>query len=239
VRVQKIIGIVAVFFLLSGCLYPVEERVQQLDTKDKQLDSVQKAVDEFKEVNGGLLPIKTSDLDTPLFQKYVVDFDRISPRYINEPPGTSFENGGEYVYVLTDVEHEATVKLIDLKISEKIKELNLLIKMYKDRQKYPPFQKQIAANLFSLDYEKLGLKEPPEVTSPVTGNSLPLLIDGKGEIVVDYRSDLSYLLKQSNDPPREGASIQDLYWKETPFVPAFSPGYTVNEKGEPEFSADS
>lgn len=234
-RVQKILCLFPVFLLLSGCLYPEERKVQHMAPKNDQLASVQQAVNEFKKENGGLLPIKTSRADTPLYQKYVIDFDRLSPRYLTEPPGTSFENGGEYLYVLTDVENEATVKLIDLKISEEIRELQLLLQMYKDRRKYPPFHEQLAVDIFTLNYEKLGLNKPPEVTSPVTGNSLPLLIDGRGEIVVDYRSDLSILLKQSGETFPKGEPIQDIYWKETSFVPAFSPEYTLDEKGEPEF----
>ncbi|WP_429668612.1 hypothetical protein [Bacillus gobiensis] len=234
-RVQKILCLISVILLLSGCLYPEEKKIQQTVPKNDQLSGVQEAVNEFKKENGGLLPIKTSGTDTPLYQKYVIDFDRLSPRYLTEPPGTSFENGGEYLYVLTDVENKPTVKLIDLKISEEIRKLKLLLQMYKDRHKYPPFHKQMAGGLFALNYEKLGLKQPPEVTSPVTGNSLPLLIDGHGEIVVDYRSDLSFLLDHRNESYPKGAPIQDIYWKETPFVPAFSPGYTLNEKGEPEF----
>ena len=44
--------------------------------------------------------------------------------------------------------------------------------------------------------KKLGLKAPPTVTSPVTGESLPLLISSNGEIYVDYRSDFAQILKK-------------------------------------------
>ncbi|MGX1723934.1 hypothetical protein ACWID2_15720, partial [Bacillus haynesii] len=34
---------------------------------------------------------------------------------------------------------------------------------------------------------------------------------------------------------KPGEEVQDLMWEETPFVPAFSVKYTVNDKQEPVF----
>ncbi|WFA03494.1 MULTISPECIES: hypothetical protein [Bacillus] len=221
--------------LLSGCLYPEQKRAKNNVPYQHQLNEVQAAVDEFRKATGGLLPIKTKDMSIPIYQKYPIDFNRLSPRYLEEPPGTSYENGGEYVYVLVDVEKNPTVKLIDVKMSEAVKELKLRIEMYKDQHRYPPYEKVVAKNLFTLDYQKLGLKEPPSVTSPVTGDSLPLLVDQKGDIQVDYRMDLAKLLKKSKKALKPGDEIQDVMWKETPFVPAFSVKYSVNDKQEPVF----
>ncbi|NPC92786.1 hypothetical protein HOO54_11235 [Bacillus sp. WMMC1349] len=221
--------------ILSGCLYPEERKSQNNVSYQNQLAVVQAAVDKFKEATGGLLPIKTRDMSVPVYQKYPIDFNRLTPRYLEEPPGTSYENGGEYLYVLVDVEKKPTVKLIDVKMSETISDLKLRVDMYKQQHRYPPYQKVVSKHLFMLDYHKLGLKEAPSVTSPLTGTSLPLLIDEKGEIKVDYRLDLASLLKKSRKKIKPGEQIQDLIWKETPFVPAFSVKYTVNDKQEPVF----
>ncbi|WP_336183195.1 hypothetical protein [Bacillus sp. 205(2023)] len=226
---------VAVIFL-SGCLYPHERKssVQATPYQD-QLKLVQSAVDEFQKANGGLLPIQTKDMSTPLYQKYPIDFNRLAPRYMAEPPSTAYESGGDYQYVLVDVENNPTVKLIDVKMAEKIRDIKLRVQMYRQEHKYPPYQGVLARDLFTLDGKKLGEADSLSVTSPISGNSLPLMIDGDGEIYADYRTELVSCLKKSKKTFKPGTEIQDIIWEETPFVPAFSVKYTVNDKQEPVF----
>ncbi|MCY9189382.1 hypothetical protein [Bacillus mojavensis] len=226
---------VAVIFL-SGCLYPHERKssVQATPYQD-QLKLVQSAVDEFQKANGGLLPIQTKDMSTPLYQKYPIDFNRLAPRYMAEPPSTAYESGGDYQYVLVDVEDNPTVKLIDVKMAEKIRDIKLRVQMYRQEHKYPPYQDVLARDLFTLDGKKLGEADSLSVTSPISENSLPLMIDGDGEIYADYRTELVSCLKKSKKTFKPGTEIQDMIWEETPFVPAFSVKYTVNDKQEPVF----
>ncbi|MFS0663695.1 hypothetical protein AB1L06_06635 [Bacillus mojavensis] len=226
---------VSVIFL-SGCLYPHERKssVQATPYQD-QLKLVQSAVDEFQKANGGLLPIQTKDMSTPLYQKYPIDFNRLAPRYMAEPPSTAYESGGDYQYVLVDVEDNPTVKLIDVKMAEKIRDIKLRVQMYRQEHKYPPYQDVLARDLFTLDGKKLGEADSLSVTSPISGNSLPLMIDGDGEIYADYRTELVSCLKKSKKTFKPGTEIQDMIWEETPFVPAFSVKYTVNDKQEPVF----
>ena len=35
-------------------------------------------------------------MNTPIYQKYPIDFQKISPRYIQEAPGNAYESG-EYI----------------------------------------------------------------------------------------------------------------------------------------------
>ncbi|ABS74459.1 hypothetical protein F0M21_10765 [Bacillus velezensis] len=221
--------------LLSGCLYPEAEKTENKVSYKHQLQQVQAAVDEFKKANGGLLPIQTKDMKTPLYQKYPIDFKRLAPRYIEEPPASAYESGGMYQYVLVDVEHKPTVKLVDLQMAEAIRDMKLRVKMYQEKHTYPPYEDAVSKGLFTLNKKKLGMKDSPSVKSPVSGTSLPLLIGADGEIYADYRVDLARCLKENKKKIKPGAEIQDILWKETPFVPAFSVTYTVNEKQEPVF----
>ncbi|AXI40029.1 MAG: hypothetical protein C6W58_08895 [Bacillaceae bacterium] len=217
--------------LLSGCLYP-EERLHKNEIPyEAQIQSVQKAVEQYKADTEGLLPIKTRDKSTPIYEKYPIDFNLLIPEYLPEPPGTAFENGGIYLYVLVDVEKNPTVKLIDLRIAEAIRELKMRINAHE----YPPYEKQIAKNVFTLNYKKLGLKEPPHVKSPYSGENLPLVIDNNREVYVDYSLDLYRAIKESKRSFKEGEDIRHLLVENSPFVPAFSLPYTVNEKNEPVF----
>lgn len=233
---KKILIIVMVSFvsILSGCLYPKENLVQNTVPHDGQLQMVQSAVDTYKEQNGGLLPIKTRDKDTPIYQKYPIDFQKITPDLLPEPPGNAYESGGVYQYVLVDVETNPTVKLIDIRMAEQLQEVTLKMKMYRDEHQYPPFKKMIADGVYEIDFKKMGYKEVPQVTSPYSGKSLPFVIDEKGEIFVDYRIDLYDALQKYGDEVKEGDDIRYLLMKESPFVPVYSLPYTV-KNGEPIF----
>ena len=43
-----------------------------------KLNRFKRAVNQFQEDNGGILPIKTKDANTPIYQKYPIDFKRIA-----------------------------------------------------------------------------------------------------------------------------------------------------------------
>lgn len=223
---------ILVLITLTGCMYPEEKLVQnQVPYKD-QLDSVQSAVKQFQEENGGILPIKTKDAETPIYQKYPVDFKKIVPKYISEPPGNAYENGGLFQYVLVDVEENPTVKLLDLRMAETIRE----IKMRIEANGYPPFKEQIATNIYSLDFKKIGYKEEPVAISPFTNQNLHFIISTDGEIFIDYRSDLYQAMKSTKLDLKEGEDIRHILVNESMFVPAYSLPYTIDKSAnEPIF----
>lgn len=231
-KIRFYLPVIFVLFTLTGCMYPEEKLVQnQVPYKD-QLDSVQSAVDQFKEANGGILPIKTKDAQTPIYQKYPIDFNKIVPKYLSEPPGNTYENGGLFQYVLVDVEENPTVKLLDLRMAETIRE----IKMRINASGYPPFKDQIADNIYTLDFKKIGYKEEPVAVSPYTNQNLHFIISTDGEIFIDYRSDLYQAIKASKLDLKEGEDIRHILVNESMFVPAYSLPYTIDKSAnEPIF----
>lgn len=221
--------------LLSGCLYPKEDLAQNKIPYKDQIQSVQTAVDQFREDNGGILPIKTKEADTPIYQKYLIDFKKISPKYLAEPPGNAFESGGVFQYVLVDVETNPTVKVFDLRIAETIRDINLRIKS----TGYPPYKEEVAKNVYTLDYKQLGYKEPPVAVSPYTNQNLSFVITGHAEVFVDYRPDLYQVLKNTEQHLKPGEDIRPILVKDSMFVPAYSLPYTVkSETNEPVFMED-
>jgi hypothetical protein len=218
--------------LLSGCMYPKEELTQnQVPYKD-QIKAVQSAVDDFQKDNGGILPIKTKEAETPIYQKYPIDFKKIAPKYIAEPPGNAYESGGIFQYVLVDEETNPTVKLLDLRMAETIRDIKLRIRT----NGYPPYKDQIAKNVYSLDYNKLGYKKAPYAVSPFTNQNLSFVITGDAEVYVDYRPDLYQVLKKTEKEPKPGEDIRSILVDDSMFVPAFSLPYTIDSKTkEPVF----
>ena len=77
-------------------------------------------------------------------------------------PFQCYETGGIYQYVLMDVENNPTVKLVDLRSAESIRELNLR----KNINGRVPFNDSVGENVYAVDFKTMGFKEPLTVPSP-------------------------------------------------------------------------
>lgn len=233
---MKRLGLIALLLILtisilSGCMYPEEKLSQNQIPYETQVKAVQDAVVTYQKENNGLLPIKTRDQDTPIYQKYPIDFRKLSPQYLAEIPGNAFENGGVFQYVLTDVEEDPQVKIFDLRLAEQIRELKIRI----EAQGYPPFKEEVANNVYTLNYKELGYDGDVYVNSPYSNKNLPLVINGDGDIFVDYSMDLFEQIKSTDKELKPGEDIRNLLVEDTFFVPAYSLPYTVDENNEPVF----
>lgn len=210
--------------LLTGCMYPDNQLTQNEIPYKDQLQSVQTAVDSFQKDNGGVLPIVTKEANLPIYQRYPVDFKKLIPKYISEPPGNAYESGGIFQYVLVNMETKPAVKLLDLRVTDAIRDLKLRI----NANGYPPFKKRIANNVFSLNFKKLGYQTPPTIESPFTHHKLTFVITGTAEIYVDYTPDLSAVLKNEKIIVKPGEDIRPILMKDSMFVPAYSLPYTID-----------
>ncbi|MDT9024671.1 MULTISPECIES: hypothetical protein [Rossellomorea] len=233
---MKRLGLIAFLLILtmsilSGCMYPEEKLSQNQIPYETQVKAVQDAVVTYQKDNNGLLPIKTRDQDTPIYQKYPIDFRKLSPQYLAEIPGNAFENGGIFQYVLTDVEEDPQVKIFDLRLAEQIRELKIRI----EAQGYPPFKEEVANNVYTLNYKELGYDGEVYVHSPYSNKNLPLVINGDGDIFVDYSMDLFEQIKSTDKELEPGTDIRNLLVEDTFFVPAYSLPYTVDENNDPVF----
>nr|WP_251139313.1 hypothetical protein [Exiguobacterium sp. s146] len=214
-------------------MFPDSNRVDNVPYED-QLTSVQTAVDSFKETTG-VLPIKTRPAETPLMERYPIEFARLVPGYLADPPANSFEGGGLFLYVLVDAETEPTVKLIDLRVSESLQQLQTNINAFRAKEGKFPFDGSLGKNQFTVDYDLIFVSEEPSIPSPYTENELPIYVDGTGQLFVDYRADLEDALENTDVEPKVGEDIRYLLYNDSPFAPAYSQGYTINEQGEVEF----
>jgi hypothetical protein len=218
--------------ILSGCMYPTEKLAENQIPYTDQIQSVQQAVNAFQKDNGGILPIKTRDAETPIYQKYPIEFKKIAPKYLAEPPGNAFESGGIFQYVLVDVETNPTVKLLDLRMAETIRDIKLRIKT----NGYPPYKDKISENVYTIDFKKLGFKQDPYAISPYSNQNLTFVVTTDAEVYVDYRQDLFQELKETDKQVKPGEDIRYILVEDSMFVPAYSMPYTVEpENNEPVF----
>lgn len=221
-------SLLSIVFLLSGCLYPSSELAQNQVPNEEQLKMVQEAVLQYQEQTDGLMPIKTNPSDVPLYERYIIDFTKLKEaQLLNEIPGTAYENGGIYQYIIITPEENPHVKLIDLRMTEKIREINVKLDIYRQKNLYPPYGEQVAEDVYELNYEKLGIKERPTVVSPFTQQELPILMTTDGELIVDYRHDLQVAVEQFDVNLEEGEDLRLILEENYPFVPAYSVAYTM------------
>ncbi|WP_353056504.1 hypothetical protein [Sporosarcina luteola] len=226
-----LLSVIAISLLLSGCMYKGEEKAVRENPYEDQLELIQKAVNAYKENNGGLLPIKTKEQETDMYIKYPIEFSKIVPAYTEKIPSNAYETGGIYQYVLMDVEENPTVKLVDLRIAERIRDLNLR----RHINGKLPFKDPVGENVYEIDYEAMGFKEPLKVESPYSDALLPIVVGGDGHFYVDYSIDLNRILQEEKPDVQEGEDIRYLLSDFYPILPAYSLPYTVNEKNEPVF----
>lgn len=231
----RIVGVLLLIAVLSGCMYPQSELQKNQSPNQAQLELVQNAVDKYREEHEGLVPIKTKDNDTPIFQKYLVDFTVLKQNNaLTETPGNAYENGGIFQYVLITPDNDPKVKLIDLQITEDIRSVNVKLDIYRNKHIYPPFGQEVAKGIYNIDYKKLGMDTPPTTVSPYSRENLPIVMDVDGKLYVDYRIDLNNALNEYDHHYKEGDDIRYLLTDNTPFVPAYSTPYTIQD-GEPVF----
>lgn len=235
---KKTISFLVLIIILSGCMFPNEELNKNKVPNEDQLLIVQEAVNAFVEDSGGLLPIKTKDADVDIYEKYLIDFTMLKERnYLSEIPGNAYENGGIYLYTLVNPEENPEVKLIDLQLSEKIREINVKLDIYREKNLYPPYGEEIESGLFKINYEKLKYKDTQVIKSPYSQKNLPIIMNTDGELFIDYRSDLLSIMQENDYKFKKDEDIRYIYHEESPFVPVYSLPYKEQDK-EPVFNIE-
>lgn len=231
-RTSLFLLLVSITLLLSACMFPESERAENQIPYEDQLISVQNAVNQYRNASGGLLPIKTREMDVDQYIKYPVDFAKIVPAHMSEIPTNAFETGGIFQYVLVDVDENPTVKLVDLRIPETIRSVNIRKSANGGRT---PISEILADNVYKFNHNVMGFDEEPTVVSPYSGRNLPLVVTGSGEIFVDYSMDLFSALQEYDGDIEAGQDIRFLLYEDNPVVPAYSLPYTIDENREPIF----
>lgn len=219
----------SVILLLTGCMYSAEEEAQGGLPHPEHLEFIQRAVDTYQADTGGLLPIKTKDLETDRYIKYPIEFSLIVPKYTEKIPASAYEKGGLFQYVLMNVEDNPIVKVVDLRMAERIRELNLRKSINNGSV---PFHDAVGEGVFEIDYKAMGFKSPLTVRSPYSDVQLPIVVGGDGQFYVDYSIDLNIILMENNPDVKPGEDIRYLLEDISPVLPAYSLPYTVNDEKE-------
>lgn len=230
-RIYTTLICLSLVILLSGCLYP-EERRMQLDQLPEHIQRVEAAVKVYKENNNGWLPYLYREEEVKFTSKYLVDFRRLQG-YVGEIPPTAFEKGGYFLYVLIDVEKDPKVRLFDLRVNDQVGRVQPVVQMYLQKNKALPTKERIDDHLYTIDFEKIKM-DPITIPSPYSSTELPLLIDKKGQVYIDYRTEAMKKLQNSKQNISPDLDLRMWLSEDSFYVPAFSPPMKLKNQ-EPVF----
>nr|MBO2480102.1 hypothetical protein [Bacillota bacterium] len=213
-------------FVLSGCLYPREMRVENQMPVAERVEWVQEAVEAYHE-DTGVFPIQTKDAQTPLYEKYPLDFQKLVPKYLPYIPGDAFEAGGKYQYVLVDPETEPKVRLLDIETAQIVADIQQAANLYwLKHHRLPATEVRYFPQFFNVDFKLLGMKEIL-IQSPFTGQHLPLIMDQVGYVGVDYALDIALFLQRASPEAWQERDLRELLVEQSLFVPVKSFPYRL------------
>lgn len=223
--------------LVSGCLYPTDQRAGHQVSPRESILIVQSAVQGYQELSG-FLPFKNSELDTPIFEKYQIDFKRLMDRgLLSSIPSNAFENGGTFIYVLINVEENPEVKLLDLVSVQQAREIQQDVANYRNQNAgQVPYDVAVGGGWYSINYDALGIR-PVHVRSVYSEQELGLLVHLTGEIAIDYTPEIMKKTPQMEaDEIDPDLDLRTLLVEDSYFVPGQSyPYYWIDDKPQIAF----
>jgi len=224
--------------LCAGCMYRGEIDRRQANPAfiREEIDRVSSAVERYYEARG-VYPIKNSDATTPVYEKYVLDLNRlVQSQMLSSIPANAFEAGGNYYYLLVHPETDPVVMLMDLSAMQQVADLQADVDRFREANGRLPAGAETAPGFFAVDYDALK-REPPDIRSPYSNQYLPVLLHASGEALIDYGLDIMEASRQAaDDPIAEGADAREWLAKASPLAPARSFPY-VWKNGEPVLTA--
>lgn len=230
---RRVIPLCLMLGLLCGCLYPQEEKLQ-LDQLPMHVERVQSAVDlYFKEKK--VLPYRYKADEIKFTSKAVVDFQALQG-YIDQIPPSAYENGGFFIFVLTNVEEKPLVRLFDLRVNDQVEKAQTMVTDFKRKHNRLPIKEKLDSQLSTIDFEKMKMDEI-EIPSPYDGAAtLSLMMDHKGRVMIDYRAEAMKMIQKAKKKPSDKEDLRNWMVKDSLYVPAFSLPMKY-KKGEPVFTS--
>ncbi|TCZ81223.1 hypothetical protein E0485_02825 [Paenibacillus albiflavus] len=215
--------------LLSGCFYPKDQMKQNQTNPEEYITVVQGAVDKYREIKGGLLPILNSTMETPIYEKYKVDFKKLQEyRLLTTVPANAFENGGSYIYVIVNPEKDPKIKLIDVAAYQSVNQAQQIVSKYiVDTNGKLPQGQLLSKGIAELDWEVIKEAKPTLQSTYNRMNEISYLLQDTGVVTIDYSFDLMKLIdsKSLQNTLTADEDLRELLIANTPFMPIHSVPY--------------
>lgn len=220
---------ISIVLLLTGCMYPSEER-QQLADVDTHLARVQAQAEQLFQQNKTLPYTYTQD-ERKFTSHYLVNV-----RELPEIPPTAYEKGGNFYYVFVGAEgNNPFVRLFDLRLNDEVERVQQAVQWYLSKNKRLPTTGQAIDGYYNIDLAAVKM-EHIKIPSPYYGDAqLPILLDKKGTVYLDYRGDALRMMQEAKQKPAAGEDLRVFLAKNSRFVPAFSPKLYFKQQGVIQF----
>ncbi len=216
---------ILLMFMLCGCMNPGNAASLGHTAYSADVQSVQSAVMSYKKDNG-VLPIKNSKEDTPVYTKYQIDFNRLKGQYMAQPPSNAYSEGGYFDYVIINAETSPSVKVVDLTLVNTVQEIQQKVDEYRQRKGYAPLGGVISPKRYKINFKDLGYENPPAVISPYSGKELGFIMDDNAKIYINYLPDLYDAAKKQHSKDLHG-DIRHLLTDHSLYAPVESLPYTI------------
>lgn len=225
--------------LMTGCLYRGEQQQHRPLSYTESVDRVQRALERFQEEQG-ILPIITAGAETPRYEKFRIDLDRLKQMgYLEEIPATAFERGGGVYFLVIDEEADPRVKVMDLSTVQKVNDVQRRVDGYRSSHggKLPALAEGgTYPGLSAVDLQLIQA-EDYALQSVYSGEMLPYLMDAAGKVYADYAFDIMRAIDQSQATPGGDEDLRTRLTDRSPFVPVKSLPYRwVNGAPVPQIS---
>ncbi|WP_244208888.1 hypothetical protein [Paenibacillus ferrarius] len=226
----RLLGLtICLVLLLSGCAYPKELRKENQINPAEFITVVQQAIDLYHEKTG-VLPIKNSEMTTPLYEKYVIDFAKLKKtNLLSTVPANAFESGGIFIYVLVDAETKPTVKLMDLSAYQSVEDVQKKINDYKAKHDGNlPAGVAINEAFEYVDFDHLGMKAPDIKSVYNRKNIISYIVNKQtGDVSIDYAMDIMQLIQSGSlaGSLKPEQDLREILVTKTLFVPIRSTAY--------------
>jgi hypothetical protein len=211
---------------LSGCMYPKNELKQNQAAPKEAVRNVQAAIDQYQSETG-MLPMKNSDADTPVYEKFLVDFAQLKNKgYLISIPTAAFENGGNYYFLIINEETKPQVKLMNLKTYQQINDIQSWVTEYANNHNGEwPKGEQAYPGYFYIDYKAMN-KKAPDLRSDYSYQTLAAIMDEQGHVYMDYGIDIMQTIqKNGEDGLTADTDLRSILVDTDMFVPVKAPAY--------------
>lgn len=226
-----------VISMLTGCLYSGKKGQEQQVSYRESVDRIQNAIEQFQ-VEQSILPIITAGEETPRYEKFRIDLDKLHKMgYIDEIPVTAFEKGGSAYFLLLDEEIHPTVKVMDLVTVQKVNDVQRQVNTYRNNHGGElPVQdnNETYPGLFIVDLKKANA-ESYTLKSIYSNQEQSYLVDHHGQVYVDYAYDIMQAIEKSGASASDYGDLRDLLTEQSYYVPVKSLPYQwMNEVPVPQ-----
>ncbi|NIK67704.1 MULTISPECIES: DUF3939 domain-containing protein [unclassified Paenibacillus] len=198
-RLAMLTILIVTVLSLGGCMYPKSELKQNQAAPKEAVRNVQAAIDQYQSETG-MLPMKNSSEDTPVYEKFQVDFTQLKNKgYLSSIPTAAFENGGHYYFLIINEETKPQIKLMNLLTYQQINDIQSWVNEYKkNHDNRLPKGEPAYPGYSYIDYKTMN-KKAPDLHSDYSFQTLAAIMDESGRVYADYGIDIMQAMQKKGE----------------------------------------